>query len=69
MKSPILNLILLVLEISLNLSPNTCHKGCGFSEILLKKSFEFISSKEIGTVIFNLGLVLLPVKVDPILEE
>lgn len=34
-----------------------------------KKSFEFIPSNRNSTVIFNLGLMLLPVNVDPIAEK
>lgn len=60
---------MLVLKISLNFSPNTGHKEGEFFETLSEKSFELVPSRKDGTVIFNLGLVLLPAKVDSIPEE
>lgn len=67
--SPILNFLLLVLKISLDLSLNAGYKNDGFSEILLKKRLEFVLNKEDGIVTFNLGLILLLAKVDPISKE
>lgn len=67
--SSILNLLLMVLRIPLDLSLDAGHKGDGFSKALLKKSLEFILSRRDSTIIFNLGLVLLLVKVNSILEK
>lgn len=69
MKSPILNLFLLILRIPLDYSPDTNHKNGGFSKTLLKKSLKFVLSKRDGTIIFNLGLLLLLAKVDFILKD
>ena len=58
-----------MLGIPLNLSLDVGHKRGRFSETLSEKGLEFILSKESSSVAINLGLVLLPAKVDPILEE
>lgn len=68
-ESPILKLFLLLLKISLYLGLDISHKNSRFSKILLKKSFEFVSSRRNGIVAFNLGFIVLPVEVDPILEK
>lgn len=68
-ESPILSFLLLVLRIPLDFSPNASYKDVEFFETLPEKDFEFVLSKGDGIVIFNLGLVLLPAEVDPILEE
>ena len=60
---------MLVLKISHNFSPNASYKSVGFSKVLLNKRFEFVPNKGDGTVIFNLGLVLLLAEFDPISEE
>lgn len=36
---------------------------------MLKKGLKFVLSKKDGTIVFNLSLVLLPIKVDPISEK
>ena len=69
MGSPILNLLLLVLGIALDFSPDIGYKSGRFSKTLPKKSLEFVPSRGTGTVIFNLGLVLLPAEVNPIPKE
>lgn len=69
MKSPILNFFLLVFRISLDFCPDAGHKDDRFSKALPKKSFKFVPSKRNNTIAFNLDLVLLPAKVDFILEE
>lgn len=53
-----------MLEISLNFSLNISYKQDRFSEILLKKGFEFILSHKNNTVVFNLSLIFLLAKVD-----
>lgn len=68
-KSRFLNLFLLVLKISLDFSSDANHKGDRFFEVLLEKSFEFVTSKKDGIIAFNLGLVLLSAKVDLISKE
>lgn len=68
-KSLILNLFLLMLRILLDLSPDANHKGGRFSKTLPEKSLEFVLIRGDDTIIFNLDLVLLAVKVASILEE
>lgn len=68
-KNTILNLLLLVLEISLDLSPDASHKSSGFSKALPEKKLKFVPSRRDGNVIFKLSFVLLPVEVDLIPEE
>lgn len=58
-----------MLEIPLDLSLDTDHKDGRFFETLPEKSFEFVPHRVASTVTFNLALVLLPAKVDPIPEE
>lgn len=69
MVSLILSFLLLVLRISLDSSLNAGYKDIGFSKALFKNGFELISSRRDGTVIFNLGLVLLPIEINPILKK
>lgn len=64
-----MNFFLLVMRIPLDLCPDTSHKGGGFSKVLSEKSLEFISSRRDGIVTFNLGLMLLPAKVNSIPKE
>lgn len=59
----------MILEILLNLCLDINHKQGGFSEIFLKKSLEFFPSKGDDTIVFNLSLVLLPAKIDPLAEK
>ena len=61
--------LLLVLGISLNFGSDVDHKQGRFPKTLSEKSLEFVLSKRGGPVALNLGLVLLPAEVDPILEE
>lgn len=53
----------------LDFCSNANHKGSRLSKVLLEKSLKFVLSKKDGIVIFNLGLILLLVKVDSILEK
>ena len=69
MRGPILYFLLLVLGVSLNLSPDVSYKRDGFSKTLLEKCLEFISGEGGRLVALNLGLVLLPVEVYFIPEE
>lgn len=69
MKNPILYFLLLVLEIPLNFTLDTYYKCDIFFKTLSKKSLEFVSCKEDGTITFNLSLVLLLVEIDPIVEK
>ena len=66
---PILYFSLLVLGIPLDLGPDASHKRVGFFKALAEKSLGFVPSRRDGTVIFNLGLVLLPAEVDLVPEE
>ena len=68
-RGSILYFFLLVLEISLDLSPDASYKQGGFSETLLKKGLKFVLSRGDGIVAFNLSFVLLPAEVNPILEK
>lgn len=64
-----MNLFLLVLRILLDLSLDINYKDSEFSKTLLEKDHDFVQSKGDDTVIFNLGLVLLPAKINPIPEK
>lgn len=68
MRSPILYFFLLVLGISLNFGSNACYKQDKFSETLPKKGLELVPSKK-STIAFDLGFVLLQVKIDPIAKK
>ena len=61
--------LLLVLQISLNLNPDIGHEQSRFFKTLIEKSLKFVSNKANGLVAPNLGLMLLPVEVNPILEK
>lgn len=69
MRSLVLNFLLLVLKISLNLSLDAIYKYCRFSKTILEKSLKFILNKKNRTIAFNLNFVLLPAKVNLILEK
>lgn len=69
MRSLILNFFLLILRITLDLSPDAGHKSGRFSKTLPKKSLEFVPNRGDGIVTFNLSFVLLLAEVDLILEE
>lgn len=58
-----------MLRILLNFCLDIDYKQGGFSNILLKKSFKFISSKRNGIIAFYLSFVLLPVEVNPISKK
>lgn len=66
MKNLVLNVFLLVLEISHNPTSDIGYKYSKFSKTLLEKSPEFVSSRRDGIVIFNLDLILLLTKVNSI---
>lgn len=68
-KCLILNFFFLVFRILFDLSLNVSHKQYGFSETPPEKSFKFVQSKSGGTVVLNLGFVLLPAEVDSILDK
>lgn len=69
MESPILNLFLLVLGIPLNLSLDANHKSGKFTKVLPKKGLEFILNRRNNIIAFKLGLMLLPMEVNLILEK
>lgn len=69
MKSLILTLILLVLRIPLDFSPNVGHKSSRFFKTLPKKGFEFVPSRKNNIVAFKLDFMLLPAKINPISEK
>lgn len=58
-KNPILYFLLLILEILLNCYSNISYKQGGFSKILLKKNFKFVTNRENNIITFKLSLVLL----------
>lgn len=58
-----------MLRILLNFYLNIGYKKGWFSKILLKKGLKFVTSREDGTIIFNLSFVLLPVKINLVVEE
>lgn len=60
---------MLVLQIPLDLNPDTGDKSGRFFKALSKKSLELVLNKRDSIIIFNLNLMLLPSKVDPILEK
>lgn len=66
---PNLTLILLILRVLFNLTPNTGCKGGRVFKTLPEKNLEFIPSKKNGTAIFNLSLIMLLVGVDLISKE
>lgn len=68
-KDLVLYFFLQVLQVSFNFALDIINKYDGFSEILSKKSLEFVLSKRSNPVLLNLSLVLLPVEIDSILEE
>lgn len=68
MKSLVLYFLLLVLGILLNLGLDTCYKQSRFFKTLLKKNLKFILSKGV-VVAFDLSLMLLPAKINPIVKE
>lgn len=68
-KSPILYFFLLILGILLNLGLDADYKQNRFSKTLLKKYFKFVLSKRNSTVAFDLDLVLLPAKIDSVVEK
>lgn len=67
--SPILNFLLLALEIPLDLSRNASHKGGKFSGILLEKKVQFSQYKTDDIVVFNLNIMFLLVEIYLILEK
>ena len=68
-KSPILYFLLLVLEIPLDLGPDVSYEQGRFSETLPKEGLEFVLSKQLNIVVFNLHFVLLPAKINPVSEK
>lgn len=69
MRNPILNFFLLVLKILLNLCLDAYHKYNRFSKTLTKKDFKFVSSKKNSIFMFYTNFLLLPAKIDLILEK
>lgn len=69
MESPILSFLLLVLRIPLKFYPDFSHKSGRFSEALLQKGLQFVTSRRDGTIACNLDFVLLPGEVDFIPKE
>lgn len=68
MRGSILYFFLFVLGILLIHGSDTSHKQSRFSKTLLDKNLKFVLNRDSSTVVFNLGLILLPAKVDPIPE-
>lgn len=64
MRSPSLNFGLLILQILLNLDPDTGYKRGRFFKALLKKKLEFVSIKKDKIVIFILNLMQLLIEID-----
>lgn len=69
MKKLILYFFLLILEVSLNFILDIVYKHSRFSKIVSKKSLKFVLGKRNGPITFDLGLILLPVKIDPLIKE
>lgn len=69
MRSSILYFILLMLGIPFNFGPDTSHKQGRFFNTLWKEDFEFIPSREDGIIVFELGLMLLLVEIDFVVEK
>ena len=68
-RSPVLYFFLLVLQVSFDFTPDVVYKRGGFSKTLSEKSLEFVLSEGSNPVPLDLNFVLLPAKIDPILEE
>lgn len=58
-----------MLEIPLNLGPDASYKQDRFPKILLEKELKFVLNRENSTVVFNLGLMLLPTKINLIAKK
>lgn len=69
MTGSVLKFLLLVLGILFILSLDIGYKYNRFFKTLSEKSFEFIWSKGDNTIVFNLSLVLLLIKVDHVPEK
>lgn len=69
MRSPILNFFLLVLGVLFNFTTDIIHKYSRFSKSLPEKILKLILSEGSSLIIFDLGLVLLPMEVISIPEE
>lgn len=68
-EDPILYFLLLVLGILLNLGLDIRHKQDRFSKTLPEKGLKFVPNRKRSTVFLNLGLILLLVKVNLILDK
>lgn len=59
----VLYFFLLILEIPLDLIADVVHKWSRFIKIFSQKNLKFVSKKRNNSIVFDLGLVLLPTKV------
>lgn len=69
MKNLVLYFFLLVLRVFFNFILDAIYKSNRFIKILLKKDFKFILSRVDNIVLFYLSFILLPAKIDFLLEE
>lgn len=67
MSCPILNILLLVLEISSDFTLDAIYKGDSLSKALSQKSFKFVLGQR--NSIFDPGFVLLPEEKDFIFQK
>lgn len=65
-KNPILYLFLLVLGVFFNFIIDVVYKRSRFPKVFTEKTLEIVLDKKIGSVTFDLGLVLLSVEIDHI---
>lgn len=64
MKNPVLNFFLLILKIFFNLTSDVIYKNRRLLKTFLEKNFKFVLYEGGNSVLFNLSLVLLPVKIE-----
>ena len=58
-----------MLEILLNLGLDVGYKRDRFPKILSKKGLKFVPSRGGSTIVFDLCLMVLPAKIDPVAEK
>lgn len=69
MRNLVLYFFLLVLGIVFNLTPNAIYKYGRFFKAFPEKSLKLVLSGRDNSVMFDLSLMLLPAKDDPISEK
>lgn len=69
MRSLVLNLFFLVLQVSFDLSLDVYYKRDEFFKTLLEKRFKFISTKKDDIFAFHSSFILLSAEVNPIVEK